>query len=70
MRLYMAKFTKSSTLAKILKKEKTEEVLSKHNVPCVSCPMATMEVKKLQIGDVCKMYNIKLEALLKDLNKL
>ena len=66
----MKKYTKSSTLAEILKKEKTEEVLSKHSVPCVSCPMAAMEMKKLQIGDVCKMYNIKLEALLKDLNKL
>ncbi len=47
---------------------KAEEVLAKHGVPCVTCPMAKMEMDKLKIGEVCKMYGVDLEKLLKDLN--
>ena len=45
-----------------------EKILHKNNVPCVSCPMAEMELSTLKIGDVCKMYGLNLEKILKELN--
>ncbi len=65
----MKKITKNSTLADILKIKNAGEILAKHGVPCVSCPFAKMEMEKLEIGDICKMYGLKLESILKDLNK-
>jgi len=58
-----------TTLAKILKAKGADEVLAKNNVPCLSCPMAAMEIDKLKIGEVCKMYGLNLEKILKELNK-
>ena len=57
---------KETTLKEILEKGK-ENILKKHGVPCVTCPFAKMEMDKLKIGDVCSMYGIDLEKLLKDL---
>lgn len=64
------KITEKTTLEKILELQKGEEILRENGVPCVSCPMAAMELSELKIGDVCKMYNLKLEKILKELNKL
>ena len=64
------KFTKNTTLAEILGTKGGEEVLQKHGVPCVACPYAKMEIEKLKIGQVCEMYGIDLEKLLKDLKKI
>ncbi len=64
------KITKKTTLAEILKIEKSEKILSKHNVPCVTCPYAKMEMEKLEIGTVCKTYGIDEEKLLEELNKV
>jgi hybrid cluster-associated redox disulfide protein len=61
--------TKDTTLAKILEDPKTGEILAKHGVPCVTCPYAKMEMDKLKLGEICKMYGIKLDDLLKDLSK-
>ncbi len=66
----MVKFTKDTTLAKVLGDAELEKVLAKHNVPCLGCPFAKIEMNKLKIGEICKMYGIKLESLLKDLNKI
>jgi len=62
--------TKTTTLAKILKIKGAEKVLAKNGVPCVFCPMAQFEIDKLKIGEVCKMYKLNLEKILKELNKL
>lgn len=62
------KITKGTTLAEILKKPGAEESLLKYNLPCLSCPMAKFEIANLKIGDVCKMYGVDLENLLKELN--
>lgn len=67
--MVMSKFTKDSTLAEMLKKEGAEKVLMKHNVPCVTCPMAQFEIQKLTLGQICKMYGIDAEKLLKELNR-
>jgi hybrid cluster-associated redox disulfide protein len=63
------KITKDTTLEKIIEIPDKEEVLKKHGVPCVTCPFAKMEMDKLQIGQVCAMYGLNLDKLLKDLNK-
>lgn len=64
------KITKETTLKDVLKKKGVEKVLLKHNIPCVTCPFAKMEMGKLTLLDICKNYNIKIEGLLKDLNKM
>lgn len=51
-----------------MKIEGGEKVLAKHNVPCLGCAMASMEMGELKLGDICRAYGIKLEKLLKDLN--
>tara|TARA_Y100000034_G_C6530323_1_gene228483 strand:- start:153 stop:353 length:201 start_codon:yes stop_codon:yes gene_type:complete len=64
------KITKDSTLENVLKIEGAEEVLSKFNFPCLTCPMAQMEMNTLKIGNICNMYGIDLEKVLESLNKL
>ena len=64
----MANITKDTILADIIKDPKKEEILMKFNLPCLSCPMAASEVGILKLGEVCQMYNIKIEDLLKELN--
>ena len=65
----MRKITAKTTLKEILESPKSEEILTKYGVPCLSCPMAIFEIEKLKIGDVCKMYGIDAKSLLKELNK-
>jgi hypothetical protein len=66
----MLKVTSKTTLGKILHISGAEEVLARHGVPCLSCPMASFEIDKLEIGKVCKMYGLNLKEIIKDLNKL
>jgi len=63
------KITKDTALAEILEIKGVEDILSKHGVPCATCPYAKTEMDKLKIGEVCKMYGVELGELLKDLNK-
>lgn len=63
------KITSKTTLDKILETKGSEEILAKHGVPCLSCPMASLETDELEIGKVCKMYSLNLKGILKDLNK-
>ena len=64
----MQKITAKTTLAKILEKKKAEEILAENGVPCISCPMALMEIDKLEIGEVCENYGLNLKKILKELN--
>jgi hypothetical protein len=64
------KITKNTTLAEILEFSGAEKVLAKYNLPCLFCPMAKLEMDKLKIGQICKMYNIDTENLLKELNNV
>ena len=61
----MAKITKATTLVKILEIKGGDKILAKNGVPCLSCPMAQFETDKLKIGEVCKMYKLNLEKILK-----
>jgi len=65
----MSKFNKDTTLAEILKYPEAEKILAKHNLPCLQCPFAKMEKEELKIGQVCQMYGIETEKLLKELNE-
>ena len=38
-----------TTLAKILEKKGAPEILTKHGVPCISCPMAAMEIGRAHV---------------------
>jgi len=64
------KITEETTLAKILDIPKAEDILAKHGVPCVSCPHAKIEMDKLKLGEICQMYGLDLDKLLKDLTCL
>lgn len=64
----MAKITQKTTLAEILKIKDGEKILAKHNVPCLGCAMASMEMDKLKLGDICQGYGIDCDKLLKELN--
>ena len=66
----MQKITKNTTLAELWDNPKAKEVLVKYNLPCLSCPFAQMEMGKLTIGDICKAYEIDVDKLLKELNKI
>ena len=61
--------TKETTLEEIMKIENAEEILTKHGVPCVTCPMAKMEMQFLKIGEICENYGLDLNKILEDLNK-
>ena len=63
------KFTENTTLAEILNYPKAKDILSKHNLPCLGCPMAKFEIENLKIGQVCEIYGIDLEKLLEELNE-
>ena len=62
--------TEKTTLSEVLKNPQSKEILAKHKVPCLGCPFAQMEMDELKIGDICKMYNIDVKSLTKDLNKV
>ncbi|MDP2951601.1 MAG: hypothetical protein Q8N55_04430 [bacterium] len=62
------RITKTTTLENILEIPNVEQILSKHKVPCLTCPMAKFEMATLRIGDICKMYGIDEKELLKELN--
>lgn len=62
------KITKKDTLAKILEQKGAGKLLAENGVPCMSCPYASMEIDKLQLGEVCRMYGLNAAKILKDLN--
>lgn len=62
------KITKNTTLSEILKIGNAEKVLNKYGVPCLTCPMAKMELNKLKIGQVAGIYELNLTGILKELN--
>ena len=66
----MVKITQKTTLEKILEIKGAGEVLMKNGVPCLSCPAASFELDKLEIGQVCKMYGLAAEKIIEELNKL
>ncbi len=66
----MPKIIKDTTLAELLESPKAAEILAEYNLPCLSCPFAKFEMERLKIGEICKMYSIDGEKLLKELNRV
>lgn len=66
----MLKITEETTLSEILELPNAEKILAKYNLPCLSCPFAKSEMETLKIGEICKMYSIKTQNLLKELSQL
>lgn len=66
----MNKFNEDTTLAEILKYPKLEKILLKYNLPCLGCAFAKLEMDDLKIGNICSMYEIDGEKLIKDLNDM
>ena len=66
----MGKVTENTTLAELMGSKEAYEVLKKHGLPCVMCPFAAMEMESLRLGDVARIYEINLDKLLSDLNKV
>jgi hypothetical protein len=64
------KISKNSTLAEILEKKGADKVLASNRVPCMTCPMAQMELSSLKLENVCNMYGLDMEKILKELSKL
>ena len=64
----LKQFTQNTLLSKILIYDNLRKILEKYNLPCLNCPMRTFEIGELKIGNVCKMYNIDLNNLLRELN--
>ena len=65
----MKKFTKETKLSETLKEEKARKILAKYNLPCLTCPFLKTEIEKLTLGQVCELYDIDIERLLKELNE-
>jgi hypothetical protein len=65
----MEKFKRETSLAEILKYPEAEKILEKYNLPCLTCPFAKIELEELKIGQICDLYGIDCEKLLKDLNE-
>lgn len=63
------KITQNTTLKKILEIKGTEKILEEFNLPCLFCAFAKMEMEKLKIGEICDLYGIDKEKLLKKLNE-
>jgi len=62
--------TKETTLEEILKYSGASEVLRAFGVPCLSCPMARVEMSRLKLEKICETYGIDGEKLIKKLNEI
>jgi hypothetical protein len=65
-----SKITKDTKLVEVLNLVGANEILSKYHVPCITCPMAQIEMHILTLGKIALMYELNLEDMLEDLNKL
>ena len=64
------KITKDTFLSEILEHPGAEKILKRHNLPCLSCPLASTEMHLLKVGQVCELYGINIKAIIKELNEI
>lgn len=64
------KINKKTTLAEAIKNPKAVEILGEYNVPCLSCPFARMEMEELTLEQICKNYDIDIDALIEELKSI
>ena len=61
--------TEESTLSEILETEEGEEILLKHGIPCLGCPLMGAEASEISIEEVSNKYGLELEKIIADLNQ-
>jgi len=61
--------TEKSTLEEVLKYDESLPILMKYGLPCLTCPIAKIEMRNLKIGEAARMYGINVEKLIKELNE-
>lgn len=61
-------FSKDTTLDELLENDHAQQVLAEHEVPCLGCPMAQLEMENLTLEEICKRYGLDLDKILKELN--
>jgi hypothetical protein len=61
--------TEKTKLGEIYKLKNAHDILSKYQVPCVTCPYAKLEMDTLDLKQISEMYGIDLKSLLEELNK-
>ncbi len=64
------KIEKETTLNKIIEHLERREVLERHGLPCLHCPLLREEMSFLKIGDLAKRYKLDLEKILEELNNI
>ena len=62
-------FSFETKLAEILEFSEAEGILRKYNLPCLTCPMAKLEMKELSLGQVSGAYGLQGQKILDELNK-
>jgi len=63
------RITAETNLSEILNQPKAVEILTRHKLPCLTCPLAAYEIGRLPLGLVAEKYNLPLEEILKELNE-
>ena len=69
MQAMKRRISEETSLAEVMRRPETLQVLVNHGIPCVACPMARFEMESLRVGDVAKAYGIDVDRLMKDLNE-
>ncbi len=64
------KITGETTLKQILSLPGAEKTLQELEIPCMTCPFASMEMEALTIGQIAQTYSLDLKEILKRLNNL
>jgi hypothetical protein len=63
------KITAQTNLAQILEQPGAIDVLSRYQLPCLSCPFAAYEMGQLSLGEVAEQYGLPLAEILAELNQ-
>jgi len=65
----VSKIGENTKLVEIIRNEKMRKILEKHGIPCVGCPFFVFEAERLTLKEVCEVYKVDTEKLIKELNK-
>ena len=60
---------KDTSLGEVLQNRKAAEILSKHRLPCMGCPMANIEMDEITLAQICEAYGLDYEEIKEDLKE-
>ncbi len=64
------KITAETILGELILEPKAAKMLTRYQLPCLSCPLAGQEMDRLTLGQVAERYGLPLEKMLKELQGL